>query len=225
MSVYQNTFNAHTIEYRAKLCCAASCPETVAAIQMLRRRLFVDRLGWTLKLDGEREVDQFDTADAVHCGVYRGPDLIGCFRAIPTERPYLANTVFPELAIERAYPKRRDVWEISRLGYLSDGDPETGGRVVYAVMLGFAQLVRATALVALVDLCHERLLKRLGIRTRRYGPPQPIGFDRFGRTLRAVAGEIPMHDQAAGFRELVSLLSQVEIDNVAHVFRSDAVSA
>lgn len=199
-------------------------PEAVAAIQELRRRLFVDRLGWSLNVSGAREIDQFDTDHAVYCAVYKGAELVGCFRAISARHPYLARTVFPELAQFCAYPTHSDVWEISRLGFLADQDPESG-RIVYAAMFLFARLVKARSLVALVDLCHERLLRRLGIRTRRFGEPQVIGEDRSGRTLRGVAGEIPMQGQGAGIQELLSLLTQVEVINVAHIFRSEAVSA
>ena len=93
-------------------------------------------------------------------------------------------------------------------------------------MFLFAETRRATALVAITDLIYERYLRSIGIRTRRYGPPQVIGTDRFGRELRCVAGEIPLADQGASrITPLLALTDSIEVYDATLVRRSTAISA
>lgn len=203
--------------------CRAPHP-VVEDIQEFRKELFVDRLDWPLRVVAGREVDAFDTADTVHCGVLADGRVVAGFRAVRTDRPYLAREVFPQLARFRPYPARPDIWEISRFGVL----PGAGdlGRLTYGLMFRFAHTRRASALVAIADLTYERFLGRLGIRTRRYGPPQPLGATRAGRPLMVVAGEIPLAEQnAAGVQALLRLTRDVEIDDEALVFGRSRVSA
>ena len=82
----------------------------------------------------------------------------------------------------------------------------------------FAELRGADALVAMADLTYERFLARMRIQTHRYGPPQVIGNDRFGRPLTALAGEIPL-DRAGnpGLSKFIDLGRQLEIHDATHV--------
>ncbi|MEG6508234.1 acyl-homoserine-lactone synthase [Methyloligella sp. 2.7D] len=212
--------------YRAVFCRAKTDPYTVYALQRFRKSLFVDELGWDLTTFGDRESDQFDTDAAVHCALFKDDAIIGGFRALPTDTNYLVRDVFPQLATLRAYPSRADVWEISRFGVAPCTERLYLARVLYSLMFRFGHSRQATALVALADLTYERFLTRLGIRTRRYGPPQVIGTDRSGRNLRAVAGEIPLQDQnGEKFQQLLSLASKLDIQDEAHVRRSERISA
>ena len=200
--------------------------EAVRELQRFRKALFVERLGWNLITRGEFEIDQFDTSHAMHCLLKRDDTLVGGFRAIPANHPYLARSVFPELATRQELPRTPDYLEISRFGV----DPMMGGveaaRIAYAVMLGFGLARQATALVALVDLYHERLLRQLGVKTVRYGAPAVVGRDRGGRTLVGLVGEIPLSDQSGvGFRSLLKLADEVEIEDEALVFRRWTISA
>ncbi|WAC27855.1 acyl-homoserine-lactone synthase [Ancylobacter sp. SL191] len=167
-------------------------PESFQAFSRFRHFYFVEQLGWPLRADDGHERDEFDGGDAIYCVLFEENEVIGGWRALPTEGPYLGATVFPQLATLASYPRRPDAWEVTRLG---------GTRhqaLTYGLMFHFAQQKQAHALVAVVDTAHERLLRRLGIRTRRYGPPQQVGFTTHGRSIEAVAGEIPMEDQDPG---------------------------
>ncbi|MBI1384993.1 MAG: GNAT family N-acetyltransferase, partial [Rhizobiales bacterium] len=202
-------------------------PIGVYEIQRFRRELFVERCGWDLEVEGKREVDQFDTPAAIHCAVRHEQRIRGTFRAIPTTEPYLAAVVFPQLAQIRAYPRRADMIEISRFGVWPDALDRPISFETYAAMFRLALDRHATALVAIVDVQHERHLRALGIRTRRYGPPQTVGSTTDGRPIVAVAGEIPMTDQVSrGFDELMARAKRMEVANaVDPVFRRAAVSA
>jgi N-acyl-L-homoserine lactone synthetase len=212
--------------YHAAICTEGQNPEAVDAFLQLRKRIFVDQYGWDLKVTDGRERDQFDTANAVYSLLFRDDALVGGFRAIRTDHDYLARCVFPQLAAVRSFPQRRDYWEISRFGILAGGNRREVAKYNYALMLRFGQMHQAVALVALVDLTYERFLTTLGIRTRRYGPPQAIGSDRHGNPLHALAGEIPLNEQGdPRFHALLDLAKQVEIDDAAYVFGRSRISA
>jgi acyl homoserine lactone synthase len=208
----------------AKVCNVQSNSALVAEFQDFRRRLFVDTLQWDLQVVGNREIDEFDGETATYCAIYAGTELLSGFRAIRCDHDYLALSVFPQLARDKPYPRDADRWEISRLGV---HPPDmTVASLTYAVMLHLAEARGARALVALVDLCHERLLRKIGIKTRRYGPPQLVGTDKQGRPLTAVAGEIPIHEQGGrSFERLMELVKTIEIIDETLVRRPASVPA
>lgn len=204
----------------------ADHPERVEEFYKFRYGLFVKSLGWQLEARNGREIDQFDDKYAEYCVVSENASIIAGFRAIRTDRDYLAADVFAHLATTRAYPRRADIWEISRFGIAPHLAGTDLAGINYGLMLRFARCRGATALVALADLIYERYLRTLGIRTRRYGPPQVIGRDAFGRTLRCVAGEIPLADQAPErVQRLIALTEQLELDDAALVLGRGALSA
>ena len=200
-------------------------PTHVKSMFRLRKRLFVDQCGWLLETVGDLERDQFDTWYTEHCLLFRGTDLVGGFRAIRTDYPYLTQSVFPQLAVRR-FPNRRTVWEISRFGVLAVAAEARSTRLNYALMFRFAELRNAEALVAMADLTYERFLNRMHIRTRRFGPPQVIGVDRSGAPLTALAGEIPLNasdnPDLGGFRDLGR---QLEITDATYVLGRASIPA
>jgi acyl homoserine lactone synthase len=134
--------------------------------------------------------------------------------------------VFPHLATVHPIPQRRDYWEISRFGVIAGGNETRVSLLNYALMFHFAQRVQARALVAVADLTYERFLETLGIRTRRYGPPRQIGFDRSGHPLHAVVGEIPIAAQSGEkFERLLAAIRNVEINDASQVFGPCRISA
>lgn len=211
--------------YRALITTEERDPLVVQSMLALRKRLFVDQCGWHLSTIGDLERDQFDTWYTEHCLLFSGPELVGGFRAIRTDYPYLTKSVFPQLALGR-FPSCSDVWEISRFGICSSAASAEVARLNYALMFRFAEMRGADALVALADLTYERFLTRMGIRTRRYGPPQVIGNDRFGRPLTALAGEIPLsHVENPGLTKFLDLARQLEIHDATHVFGRSRIPA
>lgn len=215
----------HEPSLRAVFCTEGSDRRLVEEIQRFRRYLFVDVLGWGLNVVDGRETDEFDTDRTIHAALLLGNRMIATYRAIRTDQPYLAQQVFPALAVVRAYPAQSDVWEISRFGIAPTADRHIAP-INYALMFSLAKAVGATSLVAIADLAYERFLRSLDIRTRRFGPPQAIGTDRHGRVLQGVAGEIAIGLQSpTRLAQLQSLLSDIEITDAAHVFRPSRISA
>jgi acyl homoserine lactone synthase len=190
----------------------AGLSENRDAIFLFRKALFVDQLGWSLACDFSEERDEFDRDDTIHCALYVHDALIGGFRAIRCDRPYLGRCVFPHLATTGRYPVAPNYWEISRFGVFRTHREH--GLALYALMFSFAEARKARALVAIADLGHERLLRRIGINTHRYGPPAVIGADRWGTPIEVVAGEIPIAEQdASRLRFLKSQADEVEISD------------
>jgi len=195
------------------ICTEVDNSRVVQGFLEFRKRFFVDKMGWSLATVGSLERDEFDTQDTVYCVLRAGDETIGGWRAIPTNRPYLSQSIFKQLAVSRPYPNSADAWEISRFGLIK---PNKNTRIpsglLYALMLQFALVRRTTALVAITDLIHERLLKKLRVVTTRYGPSAIVGYARDGSPIEVVAGEIPIFDQDKSLLEkMLAIVSKVEI--------------
>ena len=222
--------SAEQPKYRASfLRNTAGEPADQAAVRevlRLRKRIFVEQAGWDLPCSGDLEADAYDTPYADYCALFVDHTLTGCFRAIRTDRPYLSADVFPQLAQTHAYPRSTDIYEITRFGVLSGPNQTQHARHLYAMMFAYAQQQNARALVAVADLTYERFLRGLGVRTARYGPPQIAGRTTDGAPIEVVAGEIPLQRQTGHrFRELLSLINNVEMEDASHVFRHRRLSA
>jgi acyl homoserine lactone synthase len=195
------------------------------SVQQFRYDLFVKNLGWSLKSIHGREVDEFDNETAVYSVLLDDNRVIACFRAIRTTNEYLATNIFPQLATVREYPRRHDIWEISRFGVRSSNHYFQIAKLTYGLMLKFAFERRAKALVAVTDVAHERNLGRHGIRTRRYGPPFEFNVQTDKPPTRLVAGEIPLDAQSRlPLARLIDLTDTVEIDDQTLVHGHTRVS-
>jgi acyl homoserine lactone synthase len=187
-----------------------------------RKEVFVDRLGWKLEVIDGLERDDFDHFGTINCALLDGDQVVGSFRAIRCDRPYLSACVFPTLAQLEPYPMTWDAWEISRFAAID----RAVSWPLYAAMLNFGWTRHARALVALVDLGHERVLRGHRVKVRRYGPPTLVGSDRAGRPIMAVAGEIPLHEQSQALHEAAArALSKLELTDETLVLGPDRVSA
>ena len=192
---------------------------------MFRKRVFVDRQRWALTVDCDREVDDYDRRDTVHMALFDGDEICATFRATRTDRPYLSADVFGHLATAEGYPHRHDAWEISRFG-ISSSRVAGLAQINYGLMLWWALQVDVRSLVAVTELAHERLLRSIGIATRRYGRAGIVGWTADGRPLRAVAGQIPVFQQRGDvLARLFQTLSDVEIVDAADVFGCCRLSA
>lgn len=212
-------------QFRAIFCTEEQNPDVVDLLFCFRKVLFVDTLHWDLPIHNGRERDQFDTQASVHCSLFRNGNLVAGFRGMRTDQAYLAETVFPHLATFRPYPRRHDIWEISRLGVLPTEKGTITGRILYALMFYLARRFSAKSLVALGEVKQERLLTQLGIKTRRYGPPQSLHIGN-QESISIVAGETPIGTQSGHrFEMLLKLLDHVEIEDETLVLGSERLSA
>jgi N-acyl-L-homoserine lactone synthetase len=204
----------------------ADHPQFVSNVLAFRKQVLVDTLGWKLTVKGCEERDEFDTADAVYCGIFSGNSLVACFRAIRCDRPYLGYVKFPQLATWRNYPRHPFAWEISRFAVAEPYRRFEMCLLNYAAMFHFARLHGAVSLVAFCDVSHERLLARIGIATERFGEPIEIGADSQGRPIKVVAGEIPVARQSGKrFDKLMSLAETMEIHDAASAVGRSSVPA
>lgn len=200
-----------------------SNPNLLQDVYRFRYALFIEELGWSLPASEGREIDSFDTGDATYCSLSIADRIVGCFRAIPCDKPYLARTVFPYMASQLNYPTSSLQIEISRLGVRESARHLSP--VLYSLMLRYGMAAGVSALVALTDLVHERLLQKMRIRTIRYGDTQIVGFRHDGSWLLGVAGEIPLSDPCQNFSPIIQLSRSVEIRDEASVFRRELLSA
>jgi N-acyl-L-homoserine lactone synthetase len=218
--------NSRPTDYLASIFRKIDDPRGTKEVMQFRHKLFNEHLGWKLNSIDNLESDNFDTEDTVYASISVDGVILGSFRAIRTDQPYLAQNIFSTLATTRPYPKRADMWEVSRFGILPNKANHEVAHRLYALMFQFGLMRRAKSLVAVTDLFHERYLSRHGIRTRRYGKPASYGTDQKGRPLLLVSGEIPLEKQnQIQLQKLLSTLNGVTINDQTLVFGCTRIQA
>jgi acyl-homoserine lactone synthase len=118
----------------------------------LRHRIFVKERGWSLPCaDKDREIDQYDVADAVYFFDLDDDDVIrGSVRMTPTDRHSLLADYFPHLIENGAAPRSSAIYEATRYLIL----PSRRNR--YDVRVAKARLV-----MAVVEWCLRNKLSHL----------------------------------------------------------------
>lgn len=88
---------------------------TIDDMHRHRKRVFVDLLKWDVPIvDGVFELDQFDGAQAIYLVEAGGHgEHLGSFRLLPTDRPHLLGSVFPQLC-DGSVPTGSAIFEITR---------------------------------------------------------------------------------------------------------------
>jgi acyl-homoserine lactone synthase len=83
----------------------------------IRHDIYVGERQWMdLERPDGREVDQFDTDNAVYLlGIEPGRGVVGGSRLVPTLEPHLMSEVFPELANVRGLPRAHNIFEWTRI--------------------------------------------------------------------------------------------------------------
>jgi len=151
----------------------------------LRHEVFKERLAWEVGSAGGKERDMFDDLDPVYIVCEHRGEVLGSWRLLPTTRPYMLKDVFPELLHGMPAPEAPDVWEISRFAVSKRvvGNESLGTINMVTDMLleqlgAFAARRNISRIVAVSDVRFERILKRAGLLSHRYGPPLQIGVTR-----------------------------------------------
>ncbi len=105
----------------------------------IRHRIYVEERRWMeLERPDGREVDQFDTDDAVYLLALKEGKVIGGSRLVPTLCPHLMSEVFPYLANIRGLQRGPDIVEWTRIFVV----PEHRGRestVLHTVLAGMLE--------------------------------------------------------------------------------------
>ncbi|MDB5522824.1 MAG: family N-acetyltransferase [Rhizobium sp.] len=94
---------------------AEEYPDLMEKVWRFRHRQFVERLGWKeLRSDDGREMDRFDTEDAIHLVALSGGDIAGYTRLLRTSRPHLLSDVYPEIMEGHDWPRAENIYEWTR---------------------------------------------------------------------------------------------------------------
>lgn len=162
-----------------------------------RHRVFVEQLGWQLHVEDDAESDQFDRADTVYVAVEDAEGRIaGCARLLPTTRPYLLGEVFPQLLNGLTPPCDPAVWELSRFAAMDFNQPavtlaqfsSSATALLMREAMAVAAAHGAERLITVSPVGIERLIRRLGIRAHRAGPPVRFGAQAVFACWIEVAG-------------------------------------
>ncbi len=153
-----------------------------------RYRVFVESLGWQLAADDGMEADEFDVAHAVHVlALTRSGAMTGYARLLPTTRPYLLATHFPQLLGGAEAPNSPQTWELSRYAACDVRGAEHIGSGPTQTLVGKRVLLEAARYVAArggreMVFCTtapiERLAGRWGVDIRRLGRAWHDGTQR-----------------------------------------------
>ncbi len=127
-----------------------------------RHRWFVERFGWQdLKKDDGREIDQFDTKDAVHlvlCG--KDDRVVGYSRLLKTSAPHLLSDVYPDLMGGMSWPTGATIYEWTRCV----ADPQVmleGVSATNMLSTGVLEFCLTAGISALIVETHPKLLEAM----------------------------------------------------------------
>jgi len=154
----------------------------------LRHEVFHDRLGWEVTTDNGMEHDEFDLADPVYVlakgsegGEGDEDEVLGCWRLLPTQGPYMLKDTFPQLLHGQPAPQQPDVWELSRFAVMVPkyesagfGFSEIPVKMMQTLFL-FARHNKIKRYVTVTTVAVERLIRKLGVNISRLGAPIKIG--------------------------------------------------
>ncbi|MTV14030.1 GNAT family N-acetyltransferase [Bradyrhizobium elkanii] len=175
----------------------------------LRRRVFRDRLDWSVSVSGDLEIDIYDALSPTYLlAVSDEREVLGCVRLLPTVGPTMLAETFAGLLGNRAAPRDERILESSRFCVDTERTVELGRKgfnratlVLFAAMLEAIRARGARSIVTVTDARMERILRRAGWPLERLCEPQPLG-----QTM-ALAGFLHDSDQA-----LEAMYRQAEVD-------------
>ncbi|KGT73217.1 conjugal transfer protein TraI [Bradyrhizobium japonicum] len=164
----------------------------------LRRRVFKDRLDWSVAVSGDLEIDIYDALNPTYVLVVsEQTEVLGCVRLLPTTGPTMLADTFGALLGNGPVPRDERILESSRFCVDTKHNAEPGRSglsratfVLFAAMLEAMRANGAKSIVTVTDARMERILRRAGWPLERLSEPQPIG------QTNALAGFLHNSDQA-----------------------------
>ncbi|MFT7433010.1 MAG: N-acyl-L-homoserine lactone synthetase [Alphaproteobacteria bacterium] len=141
----------------------------------LRKKVFIDKLGWDIEPVGDMEIDQFDTCEA-HYLIYLDKDsnAVGSTRLIPTTEPYILGDIFSSLVEIEEVPRCASTWETTRFCADRQYAPMDVSCILMAGMIEFAYELRIKNYVSVTDVRLEKQIQRCGWTPLRLGSVQNI---------------------------------------------------
>jgi acyl-homoserine lactone synthase len=161
----------------------------------IRHDIYVGERKWMdLERPDGREVDQFDTDEAVYLlAIEPGKGVVGGSRLVPTLGPHLMSDVFPEIANVRGVPRAPDIYEWTRI-FVVPAKRESGrlcktAGIVYCGILEFCLMQRLSQISVVCEAYWIPRLLALGWN------PQPLGVPivKDGMTIVGIACDMTEH--------------------------------
>jgi acyl homoserine lactone synthase len=154
----------------------------LAEMYRLRRRVFKDRLDWSVSVSGDLELDVYDALSPTYLIAISDSAVIGCVRLLPTTGPTMLADTFPVLLGGQAPPRDDRILESSRFcvdtqraAELVEAGLNRVTFVLFAAMIESVRAANAESIVTVTDVRMERILRRAGWPLDRMAPPQRIG--------------------------------------------------
>ncbi|MEO7496886.1 MAG: acyl-homoserine-lactone synthase [Massilia sp.] len=150
----------------------------------LRAKVFKDRLGWEVPVLSGMEIDGYDALEPMYMMIREPGDgvLRGCWRLLPTEGPYMLKDSFSVLLHGQDAPAHPRIWELSRFAIETEGNARFGFSEITMESIGeiiaFGHRSGIDQYVTVTTTAIERLLRRAGVVTRRFGAPVQIGVEK-----------------------------------------------
>ncbi len=151
--------------------------------QMYRQRhqVYAERRGWKALLrPDKREIDQFDTEDAVYLMKLSETGIVeGAVRLIDTTKPHLMRDVFPHLVTLGPIPNDPRIYEMTRC-YVSDEIADKKERTLaagelLAAMLEYGLAKGLTDYSVVSDLYFLPIMLAVGEGVKKLGVPYEYG--------------------------------------------------
>jgi acyl homoserine lactone synthase len=173
----------------------------------LRRKIFVERLGWDLRCAGDLEYDSFDTPAAHYVVAIDDDDQVcAVSRLLPTTAPYMIQQLWPDWP-EAGCPRSDAIWEASRFGCaagLSSQSRQEAIRMLFREIHAFGQQRGIEYyLMVMPRFIFERLIRPNGYRVDYVGADREIdgvrtclGKVTIRRTAQSPAGSTPASSPA-----------------------------
>jgi len=144
----------------------------------LRHDIYVKQRKWmALDRPDGREIDQFDTDEAVYLFCIDGGRLIGGMRAVPTVMPNLMSEIFPYLNIREPI-QRPDVYELSRIFVIPERRGEHAGpridMLLLTAIMEYGVSVGLTGFSIVLESWWLPRFERCGWKAHPLGLPQMI---------------------------------------------------
>ena len=166
-----------------RVSCGKLSRHDIKSMHELRYAVFRERLQWDIQCDDGTERDTFDDLDPTYMLVKDDSGKVfGCWRMLPTTGPYMLKDTFPQTLCGQVAPEHAKVWELSRFALgLHEGRAHGFSQTAVLMMesaVEFALEQGVTQFVTVTTVAIERLLKTLGVPTRRFGVPVQVGIER-----------------------------------------------
>lgn len=156
--------------------------EVLACMYRLRARVFGERMGWEVAILSGMEIDGYDALSPYYMVVHDEHNaLCGCWRLMPTTGPYMLRDTFADLLHGRQAPRSSHVWELSRFAIESPEKCRFGFAALaleaMREVVRFADRMGITSYVTVTTTAVERMLRKAGVETLRFGPPLRVGVE------------------------------------------------